>query len=41
MLRIAIIVRSTRPGRTGEAVAHWVLAQARRRGESALGRIAA
>lgn len=31
MLKIAIILGSTRPGRNGEAVAHWVHAQARKR----------
>ncbi|HSK69417.1 MAG TPA: NAD(P)H-dependent oxidoreductase [Candidatus Limnocylindria bacterium] len=31
MLRIAIILGSTRPGRVGEAVAKWVLEQARKR----------
>jgi NAD(P)H-dependent FMN reductase len=31
-LKIAVIVGSTRPGRQGKAVAHWVVAQARGRG---------
>ncbi|WP_426563364.1 NADPH-dependent FMN reductase [Angustibacter sp. McL0619] len=31
MIRIAVILGSTRPGRRGEQVAHWVMNQARRR----------
>ncbi|HYA58713.1 MAG TPA: NAD(P)H-dependent oxidoreductase [Thermoplasmata archaeon] len=31
MIRVAIILGSTRPGRGGEAVAKWVLAQAQKR----------
>ncbi|MEV6296940.1 NAD(P)H-dependent oxidoreductase [Streptomyces sp. NPDC051896] len=31
MMKIGIILGSTRPGRNGEAVAHWVLEHARRR----------
>ena len=31
MLRIAIIIGSTRPGRNGQAVAEWVLEQAKSR----------
>jgi NAD(P)H-dependent FMN reductase len=34
MLRIAIILGSTRPGRIGEAVARWVHEQASRRGDA-------
>lgn len=34
MNRIAIILSSTRPGRAGEAVAHWVLDQATQRGDA-------
>lgn len=33
-LRIGIILGSTRPGRRGEQVAHWVLEHARRRGDA-------
>ena len=33
-LRIAIVLGSTRPGRRGEAVAHWVLDQASARGDA-------
>jgi NAD(P)H-dependent FMN reductase len=32
MVRIAVVLASTRPGRLGEAVALWVLEQARRHG---------
>lgn len=32
MVKIAVIVGSTRPGRNGKAVADWVLEEARRRG---------
>lgn len=35
MTKIAIILGSTRPGRAGEAVARWVLDQARLRGDAA------
>jgi NAD(P)H-dependent FMN reductase len=35
MLRVAIIVGSTRPGRKAEAVAHWVHEIARKRGDAA------
>lgn len=31
MLRVGVILGSTRPGRNGEAVAHWVHAQSKRR----------
>ncbi len=34
MLRIAIIIGSTRPGRNGEAVAKWVYEIAQRRGDA-------
>ncbi|GGS72987.1 hypothetical protein GCM10010156_34900 [Planobispora rosea] len=34
MIRIGIIVRSTRPGRNGEAVARWVHDHAVRRGDA-------
>lgn len=34
-LRIAVILGTTRPGRRGEAVARWVLEQARARGAAA------
>jgi NAD(P)H-dependent FMN reductase len=34
MLKIAIIVRSTRPGRKSEAVAKWVYDIARQRGDA-------
>ena len=34
-VRIAIILGSTRPGRRGEAVARWVLEQAKARGDAA------
>lgn len=34
MLKIAIILGSTRPGRNGEAVAHWVLELARKRNDA-------
>lgn len=34
MLRIAIILGSTRPGRNGEAVARWVYDRARQRGDA-------
>lgn len=34
MIKIAIILSSTRPGRKGEAVANWVLDQASRRGDA-------
>lgn len=34
MIRIGIIIGSTRPGRNGEAVARWVLEQARKRGDA-------
>lgn len=34
MLDIAIIIGSTRPGRKGEAVAHWVLEQAQKRSDA-------
>ena len=34
MLKVAIILGSTRPGRNGEAVAHWVYEIARRRGDA-------
>lgn len=34
MLNIAIILGSTRPGRRGEAVAHWVLDRARQRADA-------
>lgn len=33
-LRIGIILGSTRPGRKGEQVAHWVLEQARKHGDA-------
>lgn len=33
-LKIGIILGSTRPGRKGEQVAHWVLDQARKRGDA-------
>jgi NAD(P)H-dependent FMN reductase len=35
MLKIAIILGSTRPGRNGETVAKWVLETARKRGDAA------
>ena len=35
MLKIAIILGSTRPGRAGEAVARWVLEQAQQRADAA------
>jgi NAD(P)H-dependent FMN reductase len=35
MIRIGIILGSTRPGRRGEAVAHWVLEQAQQRTDAA------
>lgn len=35
MLKIAIIVGSTRPGRRAETVAKWVLEQAQKRGDAA------
>jgi len=34
MLKIGIIIGSTRPGRNGEAVARWVLEQARKRSDA-------
>lgn len=34
MLKIAVITGSTRPGRLNEQVAHWVLEQARKRGDA-------
>lgn len=34
MLRIAIVLGSTRPGRNGEAVARWVFDLARKRGDA-------
>ncbi|GAA4655943.1 NADPH-dependent FMN reductase [Arthrobacter cryoconiti] len=34
MVKIAVILSSTRSGRAGEAVAHWVLAQATARGDA-------
>ncbi len=34
MLKIAIILGSTRPGRIGEAVARWVFERARQRGDA-------
>ena len=34
MLKIGIILGSTRPGRNGEAVAKWVLEQANKRGDA-------
>ncbi len=34
MLRIAVIIGSTRPGRVGEAVARWVLDLAKRRSDA-------
>lgn len=34
MLKVAIILGSTRPGRKGEAVARWVLEHASRRGDA-------
>lgn len=34
MLKIAIILGSTRPGRIGEAVAHWVFERAQQRGDA-------
>jgi len=36
MLKIAIIIGSTRPGRNGEAVAKWVYEIAHQRFQSAL-----
>lgn len=35
MLKIAVILGSTRPGRKGEAVARWVVEQARQRTDEA------
>ena len=35
MLRIAIIIGSTRPGRKGEAVAKWVYEIAQKRSDAA------
>jgi len=34
MLKIAVILGSTRPGRVGEAVAHWILDLAKRRDDA-------
>jgi NAD(P)H-dependent FMN reductase len=34
MIKIAIIIGSTRPGRNGEAVAHWVHEIAKKRGDT-------
>jgi len=34
MTKIGIIIGSTRPGRNGEAVARWVLEQARKRSDA-------
>ena len=34
MIKVAIIIGSTRPGRKGEAVAHWVYDIARQRGDA-------
>jgi NAD(P)H-dependent FMN reductase len=34
MLRIAIVLGSTRPGRNGEAVAKWAYEVARKRGDA-------
>ena len=34
MIRVAIIIGSTRPGRKAEAVAHWVYGIAKNRGEA-------
>lgn len=34
MIRVAIVIGSTRPGRVGEAVARWVLDNAKKRGDA-------
>ena len=34
MLRIAIVIGSTRPGRVGESVGHWAIDIARKRGDA-------
>jgi NAD(P)H-dependent FMN reductase len=36
MLRIAVIIGSTRPGRNGEAVAKWVYEIAQKRSDAAV-----